>query len=223
MKIKLALLDDDTLLTDLLTGYFQSLPQIQVISVHSSAEHFLSALEMTKEPPDVLLLDLKLDGMDGLALAKLLSEKHSAIQIVALSSYYSPDSFGFLLKTGAASFLPKEVSPEVLAQAIESVHTQGCFLLPEQVALMRAQISSNVNAPVLETGNALSDREVEVLVLLAEQKTAKEIAEVLFVTQRTVEGHKNNLFAKTGAKNLAGLILYGVKYGFIDLENQPLL
>ena len=122
-----------------------------------------------------------------------------------------------------AAFLPKEISPDRLPAIIETVYAQGCYFMPEQVGILREQISSRAPVPVTESENSLSARETEVLRLLCQQKTAKEIGEILFITQRTAEGHKNNLFVKTGVKNIAGLVIYAIQRGIIDIRELPVI
>lgn len=89
--------------------------------------------------------------------------------------------------------------------------------------MIRTQISNKPQKPVFNYGNVLSEREIEILRLITKQKTAKEIGESLFITQRTVEGHKNNLFVKTGAKNIAGLVIYAIQNHIIRMEDLPLI
>ncbi len=89
--------------------------------------------------------------------------------------------------------------------------------------MIRDQISSKAVQPVIETENSLTDREIEIIRLLCQQKTAKEIGDQLFITQRTVEGHKSNIFIKTGVKNIAGLVIYAIQRGLIRVEDLPVI
>jgi DNA-binding CsgD family transcriptional regulator len=88
--------------------------------------------------------------------------------------------------------------------------------------MISEQISGKSPRPDMNE-NSLSEREVEILKLICQQKTAKEIGDQLFITQRTVEGHKNNLFVKTGAKNIAGLVIYALQHRIIQIEELPLI
>ncbi|MNE84218.1 Response regulator UvrY [compost metagenome] len=126
-----------------------------------------------------------------------------------------------MLKTGVAAFLPKGVSPNELVQIIRKVHEKGFFFMADQMDVIREHLSIKSPKLILEQGNELSNREIDVLRLLCKQKTAKEIGELLFITQRTVEGHKNNLFVKTGAKNIAGLVIYSIQHNVIRIEDLP--
>ena len=88
--------------------------------------------------------------------------------------------------------------------------------------ILREQISSKVSKPVIDSDELLTERETEIIKLLCQQKTAKEIGEHLFITQRTVEGHKNNLFTKIGVRNVAGLIVYALQKHIVTLEELSL-
>ncbi len=88
--------------------------------------------------------------------------------------------------------------------------------MPQQLDVIKEQLSSKIPKPSLKTQELLSQREIEVLKLICLQHTAKEIGDKLFITQRTVEGHKNRIFLKTGVKNTAGLILFCVQHQLID-------
>jgi DNA-binding NarL/FixJ family response regulator len=91
--------------------------------------------------------------------------------------------------------------------------------MEEQIEVMRSQIATTAPAPVLSTEEALTDREVEILQLICKQFTAQQIADKLFITKRTVEGHKSNLLLKTSAKNTAGLVIYAIQKQIINIDD----
>lgn len=130
----------------------------------------------------------------------------------------------FMLKTGASAFLPKGVSPTLLTEIIPVVHEKGVFFMEDQMEAIREQIATkSTQKSIFDNGSELSKREIEVLQLISQQKTAKEIGDTLFITARTVEGHKNNLFVKTGAKNIAGLVIYAIQNNYITVEDLPMI
>ncbi|MVZ64603.1 response regulator [Sphingobacterium sp. DK4209] len=223
--ICVGLVDDDFLIVDLLKRFLEQQDNIQVDFAVISAQNAIELLEQCKQVPDLLLIDLKMEGMDGIAFCQYLKEHFPSIATIIVSSHYQDHFLGYMMKLGAAAFVAKGLSPTLLLRVIEEVHRNGFYLLPEQVQLLREQLPSSLPAPSLNPEN-LSQREIEVLKLIAEQKTAKEIAETLFITARTVEGHKNNLFVKTGTKNIAGLVLYAIQKKIIDPNeiflNNPL-
>ena len=219
---RLALVDDEQLIVTLLEQFFQAQPDVEVVLTANSGAALQQQLLNLEALPHVLLLDLRLPEMDGVAIAQWLQTHYPSIQVVVVSSHYQKTFMGYLLKTGVSGFLPKGILPQQLLEVVRTVRKQGYYFLPEQVDVMRQQITSKAPKPDLDAPIAITTREREVLELLCQQKTAQEIAEALFITKRTVEGHKNNLLSKTGMKNTAGLIVYAIKEGIVDLQRLHL-
>jgi DNA-binding NarL/FixJ family response regulator len=222
-NIIVAITDDDALIVSLLQGYLQSCEGIDVLFTAHSGEELIACLQTAEVHPDVILLDLKMGGMDGVQTTDVLKGRWPDIRVIVVSSHYQKSFMGFMLKTGVSAFLPKGISPVELVDIIRTVHRQGYFFKDDQLNAIRTQIPANAPKPVLQDDETLSDREIDVLRLICQQKTAKEIGEILFITQRTTEGHKTNLFAKTGAKNIAGLVIYAIQHGIIRVEELPVI
>lgn len=220
-NITIAITDDDALIVSLLQGYLHTIDGLEVVLTANSGEELLNGLANVATQPDVILLDLKMSGMDGIEVTHRLKDNYPDIKIIVISSHYQKLFMGFMLKTGVAAFLPKGISPVELVDIIRLVHRQGYYFKDDQIAVLRDQIPVKVPKPMLQDDELLSEREVDVLKLICQQKTAKEIGEILFITQRTAEGHKNNLFAKTGAKNIAGLVIYAIQQGIIKVDELP--
>jgi len=221
--ITIGITDDDALIVSLLQGYLHSIDGLAVALTANSGEELLASLAKADTLPDVILLDLKMAGMDGIEVTQHLKETYPDVKVIVISSHYQKLFMGFMLKTGVAAFLPKGISPVELVDIIRTVHKQGYFFKEDQMAALREQIPAKAPKPVLQEEELLSDREIDVLKLICQQKTAKEIGDILFITQRTAEGHKNNLFAKTGAKNIAGLVIYAIQQGIIRVEELPVI
>jgi DNA-binding NarL/FixJ family response regulator len=221
--IKITITDDDALIVSLLQGYLQSLEGIEVLFTAGSGDELLQKLANATALPDVALLDLKMAGMDGIEATEKLKQQWPDIKVIVVSSHYQKSFMGFMLKTGVAAFLPKGISPVELVDIIRTVQRQGYYFKDDQLSVLRSQIPTNAPRPALTDEETLSEREVDVLKLICQQKTAKEIGDTLFITQRTAEGHKNNLFAKTGAKNIAGLVIYAIQHGIIRIDELPVI
>lgn len=215
-KIRLALVDDDSLITTLLKDFFDKNEAIEVLLTADSGEEFLDQLKDIDQIPDVVVLDLQMKELQGTDVTKILKSDYPTIDTIVMSSHYRRSFMGFMLKAGVSAFIPKGISPNDLTQIIYEVHEKGYYFLADQVDALSSQIASNAPAPAISEQDRLSSREIEVLKLICHQKTAKEIAEELFLSQRTVEGHKNRLLAKTGAKNTAGLVIYAIQHQHID-------
>ena len=222
-KIKLALVDDDYLIVTLLKSFFNQDQSTQVVYDTTDGYQLFNYLEeKNTEPIDILLLDLKMKTIDGLEVLKHVKTNHPELKVVVISSHYQDNSIGFMTKEGVAGFLPKGMSPFELLDIVKQVHRNGFYLNKDQMEILREQISSKVSKPIIDEDELLTDREKEIIKLLCQQKTAKEIGEHLFITQRTVEGHKNNLFTKIGVRNVAGLIVYALQKHIVTLEELSL-
>lgn len=220
--ISVALVDDDLLIVNLLQGFLAAQEGIDVIYTAGGGEEFLALLEKTEKLPDVIVLDLKMKGISGIEVTEILKTSYPSIKVIVVSSHYSKTFMGFMLKTGAVAFAPKGISPVTLVEMIREVHARGFYFMEGQVEMISEQISGKSPRPDMQE-NTLSERETEILKLICQQKTAKEIGDQLFITQRTVEGHKNNLFVKTGAKNIAGLVIYALQHRVIQIDELPLI
>ena len=113
-----------------------------------------------------------------------------------------------------------QIDQATLLDALLNVHERGHYFTPEQAQVLPEQLKARLPTPSLEAADDLTEREREILQLLCEQLTTQEIADRLFISARTVEGHKSHLLQKTGAKNIAGLVVFAIKYGIVDPNGQ---
>lgn len=222
-NISLAIVDDEVLIVSLLRDFFKEQSGIELCFTATSGDECLEAIEDKQLIPDILILDLKMKGKSGVDILEAIKVSYPSIKTIVMSSHYKKSFIGFMLKTGVSAFIPKGVSPVEFLGIVKEVHQKGFFFEPEQLEVLREQVSSRVPKPVLSEKNVLSDREIEILKLICNQKTAKEIGDELFITQRTVEGHKNNLFIKTETKNVAGLVIYAIQNNLVNTDEICLI
>lgn len=222
-KIKIAITDDDNLIVGLLQGYLQNVGGLDVLFTAGGGHELLEKLASAETLPEVLLLDLRMDGMDGIEVAEKLKAGYPSIKIIVVSSHYQTSFMGFMLKTGVSAFLPKGISPVDLLEVIKTVHAQGYYFREDQLSALRGQITGKAPKPVLHEEEMLTDREIEVLKLICQQKTGKEIADILNMSPRTADGHRNTLFVKTGAKNIAGLVIYALQQQIVNIDELPVM
>lgn len=217
--IKIAIVDDEALIVMLLSDYFSKHKRVSVILTANDGSIFIDSLRKIDSLPDIVLLDLHMKEMNGIDTATILKKEFPDLKIIVISSHYKKTFMGYMLKLGVNAFLPKGIFPDQLAQAIEEVDAKGFYFMEEQIDVMRNQISSKTPAPTFSSEEELSEREIEVLKLICQQYTALQIADKLFISPRTVEGHKSNLLLKTAAKNIAGLVIYAVQKNIIDIDD----
>lgn len=215
LQLRIAIVDDDRLIVSLLQEYLGSVSGFEIVGGFHSSSDFYGWLE-SNSPPDILLLDLRLKDESGQKVIETITPSHPDVKIIVLSSHYHPNFLGYMFRKGVHAFIPKEVQKTELVEIIGEVAEKGHYLSNDQVKVLRKQIATNT--PSIPENNlaGISDREKEVLELLCHQLTAREIADRLFISKKTVESHKANLLLKTGAKNLAGLIIFATQHKLVD-------
>ncbi|WP_160138615.1 response regulator [Chryseobacterium sp. c4a] len=212
-KIKIGIVDDDLLFVQLLKNYIENSGNYQVVLTSTGGNQFFSEDIPTL---DILILDLRMANGDGLEVMTELSKQENEIKIIVLSSFYRRSFMGQMLKMGAHAFLSKEIELEELLVVINTVYNTGHYFSNEQIDVMRTQFSNKLSEFHAFSKNELTDREIDVLRLVCQQLSTKEIADALFISPKTVETHKTNLMIKTGVKNMAGLVIYAVQNNIID-------
>ncbi|MDW9380658.1 response regulator transcription factor [Chryseobacterium sp. JV558] len=212
-KIKIGIVDDDLLFVQLLKNYIDNNGDYQVTLTSTGGYQFLTE---DSGSLDILILDLRMTNGDGLEVMSELAKRETETKIIVLSSFYRRSFMGQMLKMGAHAFLPKEIELEELLAVIKTVHHTGHYFSNEQIDVMRSQLSNKLPEFHAFSKNELTDREVDVLRLVCQQLSTKEIADSLFISPKTVETHKTNLMIKTGVKNMAGLVIYAVQNQVID-------
>lgn len=219
--IKVGIVDDDLLLVQLLKNYINSTNGYEVVLTSTGGHHFLT--ETDTGLPDLLLLDLRMAHGDGLEVLSALAATPEAPKIIVLSSFYRRSFMGQMLKMGAHAFLPKETDLEELVKVMHAVYHNGHYFSEEQVEVMRNQLSNKLPEFSPASKDGLTERETEVLRLVCQQFSTKEIADALCISPKTVETHKTNLMIKACVKNMAGLVIYAVQNQIVDADEIVLL
>lgn len=212
MPINIAIVDDHDLILDGLTLLLQSHADLNIQSKHNNAHSLLKSLE--QQQPDILLLDIQLKGMQGNELVRVIHKNYPGIKMIALTSMESLFYVNEMMQYGCLGYLTKLASRDVLPEAIRTVYEGKEYLEPalKQRWEQRRLQSTRQKAKVAP----LSNREQEILELIAAELTTQEIADKLFISLRTVESHRYSLLQKLDVKNTAGLIKNAVKLGFIE-------
>lgn len=221
--IKIALTDDEALFRKGMRSLIEDFEGMEVILEAASGTDLLQQLANTTPLPDVLLLDLNMDNLNGIETAKVIQKDYPSIKVIILSSYFSKAFVINLIEMGSSAYLPKNALPEEVAQTIQEVVIKGFSYNDAVMQIIRENMVQK-NRPKLKTPFkiSLTKREQEVLELICNQATTAEIAKQLFISTRTVEGHRNNLLQKLGCRNTAGLVVFALQHQLVQINPDRL-
>lgn len=218
-KINIVIADDEQLFRSGIRFILEREPNFNISFETENGKKLLDFLRTTKEFPDIILMDLNMPEMNGVEATKIIHKTHPNIKIVVLTSYNSKSFITNMIDVGASSYLVKNTSPKMVVHTINEVHKKGFYYNEKVLSIINENIISFSGKRIkndLEQ-KLLSKREIDVLELICAQKTTAEIADKLFISPRTVEGHRNNLLLKTKSKNVAGLVIYGIQKKLIEI------
>jgi len=215
LKIKLLITDDHAVFR---TGVKTSLAQFRDIEVIGEAENGAQLLKLLRFlQPDVILLDIQMPLMDGITTLPEVKKLQPNAKVIMLTMNDDIEMISKLMEIGANSYLTKNSDSETIYEAIKTVYTKEFFF---NDYTNKAMLSGLRNRRVVEQHLPdeveLSNKELQVLKLMCDEKSTKEIADIVEISPRTVEAIRDRLKMKTGTKTTAGLILYAVKHGIVE-------
>ena len=213
--IKVGIADDHKIFRK---GVILSLRQYTNLSFILEADNGEELIEkIPLDMPDVVLLDLRMPGKDGIETTKEVSKKYPDIKILIITMYEDERFVSHLMENGANGYLLKNAEPMEIKKAIMEVMVRGYYLnnFVNRVLLKKTN-ARNKTIPSLSSEIVLSDKEKEVIRLLCMEYTASEIAIKMEISPRTVESIKDRLMERFGLKNTAGLVFFAVKNNLID-------
>lgn len=199
--MKILLVDDHAIVSDGLQALLQVVDDIEVVSKLTSGDFALAYLK--QQEVDLLITDYAMPDMDGLTLVKKAKQIKPSLKIIVLSMHDEVVMIREMLAAGVDGYILKKYAQQELVNAIETISNGRQYWSAE---VNKALLSSLLPQEMPE--NQITDRELEVLRLLAQELTSKQIADKLFISERTVETHRKNLMRKTGANNGIGLMRY---------------
>ncbi len=213
-KTTLFLLDDHQMLIDGIKALVKREKGIEVLGEATSA---LKAIELIQiNPPDIVLTDINMPEMNGIEFTRKLLAMNSKIKIITLSMFGEKSMISEMLDAGVSGYILKNTGKKELMNAIEKVANGGMFFSEEVSAEMMKAISERNISKNLETTINLTEREKEIIKLIANEHSNAKIGEILFISERTVESHRKNIFRKTGTKTIVGLIKYCIENKLTD-------
>jgi DNA-binding NarL/FixJ family response regulator len=217
-QIKIILVDDEILFRNGISFLLGKEKNIDIIFEASDGNELLMFLRENDNHPDIVIMDLKMPTLNGVEATKIMHNDFPNIKIIALTSYNTKSFIANMMNVGAVSYLMKNTTPQELLKTIQEVATRGFYYNEDIMKIVHDTVLTSKNNKSQLDNNYLTSREMEVLQLICEQKTATEIGEKLFISPRTVEGHRNNLLVKTESRNIVGLVVYAIQNEIVVLN-----
>lgn len=215
---KIAVVDDEPLFRRGLNLIISRETSLEVLLEAENGNDLMAKLHNRDRLPDLVLLDMEMPEMDGVATLTALKEKYPKVQVVILTSHYNATLIIKMIELGASAFMGKSTDIQNLVETVSNVLERGFHYDSYTVRLLRDRMLTGA-PPSKPDSESFTKREKEILQLICEQYTNREIAEKLFISPRTVEGHRNKMLEKTNSKNTVGLIIYAIENGIIRLDN----
>ncbi len=217
-KIKIMVVDDHQIIRDGINAILMSNNDIEIIAEAGNSEELFEKLKHVT--PNIIILDISMPMLSGIEITKILTKEYPKIKVIIFSSYTNDDSIFDALKAGAKGYITKETVREELVNAIYTVNTGENFL-SESISntvlvnfIHKDKYSDKYSA---KDKSNLTNREIEILKLIAEGLSYKEIGEKLFISSRTVETHKNHILQKLELRTIVDLVKYAIKNNYIEL------
>lgn len=211
--IKIIIADDHQMFIDGIKALLLNEKDIKLVGEALSGKEAIAGV--TKERPDIILLDINMPDMDGIETTRELRKNFPDIKIIILTMHNNYEFISTLVSEGASGYILKNTGKVELIKAIKTVYSGSTFF---SVAVTETIMKNLNRKPEEEKLGAvqLTKREKEILILIAQELSTKQIAEKLFISVNTVETHRKNLMAKLHAKNVTGLVKFAIQVGLIN-------
>ena len=213
-KIKVFILDDHQMLIDGLTALLSNESMYELTGTSQSGEQALQLI--ADSVPDIILSDINMPGMDGIEFTREVKKKHPSVKVIALSMFNGQPAISDMMEAGASGYILKNTGKEELLTALQKVAAGGMFFSDEVAAeIMKSMNERNQKKePVAEIH--FTKREKEIIQLISKEFSNSQIADQLFISERTVETHRKNIFQKVNTKTVVGLIKFAIENKLID-------
>ncbi len=217
--IRVMIVDDHEVVRIGLRSLLQRVEDLEVVGEAGSAEESIrkvDALAADGTPPDVVVMDVRMPGGSGIDACRAIRAKYPEIKVIMLTSYTDDEAVYASVMAGAAGYVLKQVGSDDLVKAIRTVHSGGALLDPSTTQRVLERMRSK--DPLGDLPEPLTDQERRLLELISEGKTNKEIAQEVFLSEKTVRNYVSNILAKLGLSNRAEAAAFAVRHGLTGKE-----
>ncbi|MBL0234843.1 MAG: response regulator transcription factor [Chitinophagaceae bacterium] len=213
--IKVAIADDHTIFRTGIKTALQARKDIQMVAEAENGMQLLNLLRHIQ--PDVILLDIQMPIMDGITALPEIKKLYPGVKVIMLSFLNDHSVISKMMEIGANSYITKESGAEMIYEAIKGVYENDFYFNDlTNKALLSGLRTKRTTESSMPQDVHLTDKEVTILKLMCEEKSTKEIADIVDLSPRTVEAIRDKLKTKTGTKSMAGLVMYAVKAGIVE-------
>ncbi|HVN24122.1 MAG TPA: response regulator transcription factor [Syntrophorhabdales bacterium] len=216
MSVRLLLADDHKIMREGLKALLEQRADVQVVA---EAENGLEAVQLTQElRPDIVIMDIGMAGLNGIEATRQITAGVPGVKVIALSMHSEKRFVVEMLKAGASGYLLKDSAPEELTAALRALAANRPYLSPKITDVVLKEYLSTLPQTEPTAFTVLTAREREVLQLIAEGKTTKEIASALKVSVKTIETHRQQMMEKLNIRSIAELTKYAIREGLTSLD-----
>ena len=219
--IRVMIVDDHEVVRIGLRSLLQRVEDLEVVGEAGSAEESIRKVDTLASqgtPPDVIVMDVRMPGGSGIDACRAIRAKYPAIKVIMLTSYTDDEAVYASVMAGAAGYVLKQVGSDDLVKAIRTVHAGGALLDPATSQRVLERMRSK--DPLGDLPEPLTEQERRLLELIAEGKTNKEIAQEVFLSEKTVRNYVSNILAKLGLSNRAEAAAFAVRHGLAGKQEQ---
>lgn len=215
-KIRLLLVDDHEIVRAGLRMLFLAEEDMEIVAEAASGEEALQAVARLQ--PDVVIMDVAMSEMNGIEATRRIKARSPGTVVLALTMHEDEQYFFEMLAAGAAGYIPKRAAPADLVSAIRVVSQGNVFLYPSLAKLLVTDFKQRAVPGQSSAASVLTPREQEVLTLIAEGYTNREIAETLVISVKTVDRHRENIMNKLDLHSSVALVKYAIERGYISIS-----
>lgn len=208
--LRLLLVDDHAIVRAGLRMLFQAEADMQIVGEAGSGAEAIAAARALR--PDVVIMDVAMPGMNGIEATRQIREAHPDTAVLALTMHEDEQYFFEMINAGAAGYIPKRAAPDDLVAAIRAVAQGHAFMHASLARFLMGEVAARRDQ---HNESVLTPRESQVLTLIAEGYTSREIAEELVISAKTVERHRENIMSKLDVHNRVELVRYAIERGLI--------